>query len=1325
MRSKSSFLCLILITGILLSSQHTLHAQISSTAAYNTADHDKEIIAYFTQWDAWKAANAGLSAQGIFNQLNIDYTQYTMLNWSFFGVAQDGSLHSGDYRNQQIYQVGEVQAPAPLFMEDTYSSWDYWLFYGELEILHFLPDNLDELPTHATYWAYADHGYTGNGTGWINTNTGATGAYPLSLPKPGGAPGLKALCQQNGVKMVASIGGWSMCKHFPEMAADPVKRQVFVDDCVELINMGFDGIDLDWEYPNSPGMNIENYGPDDYENFAILVEEIRAAIGADKDITAAFSASPANLAGFDWARLSNTMTYFNMMSYDYEGGWSDVTGHNSSLYESSGLCWDNTLQYMLTAGVSPGKINMGTAFYGRGVNTNGAASLGATTLKTATTVQPDGPINTASDFTNWTAFDGTPFYYYLKNEIENPANGWTISWDDVGKVPYATKGNYFLSYDNEQSIALKADYVNDNNLAGVIIWTVFGDWDIGPITTTYANKLPYCPATTAPLANKLNEVFANGSSNPPSACGDKKYLVGYWHNWDNAGAPYIPLDEVDCRYNVVNLSFAIPSPGNDYDMTFPLCCGETQAGLISKINTLQNNGVIVNISIGGATDPVHLTSEAEKNTFISTMNNIINTYGFDGLDIDLEGASISITGGSTIANPTDAGIVYFIEAIQQIITDYQATNGEKIFLSAAPETAFVQGGQSAWGGIWGAYLPLLDAIRDDMDLLHVQLYNSGSMFGLDGAIYTQGTADFIVSQVEAVIAGFNTGGGFFNGFPECKVAVGLPACPSAAGGGFTNTATVKSAIDYIMGNGSQPGNYTLQAGPYPDFAGMMTWSVNWDAVSSCNASAYEYAENFESIFPVETCGEVATCSQPNLGPDISACGLTFPYQLDSNTPIGTGITFTWTNLTTNQVLVSNSATANTYNISAAGSYEVSRDSLGCVEVDVINVLDDFVNPVIPANIDLCNTVPESIAVGNLVSFPAGTSWAWYKDNVLLENETSGTYTDVRMAGTYKVVATYQTCSAEAITIVSSDLPEPVDGCGEAGTAITLSINTTDAGPFDWYDAATGGSPLGTGTSYTTPPLNNTTTYYVESAGGGGVSNATTGPTLMGNGLGNLNNWTSTSEISFDVENDIVLKGFTVYPMIWNCSAHSITLEIRDASGTVLPNGNQTFNIVGTNCNGVSGAVAITLSGAGVAVAPGTGYKIVSTGTVGINHWAGPAPYPMNYSPYFTITGGNNANTYMAIHDWVIEGSGGACARLPVIANIDSNCDGTACENYMEINDNPIITDLYHAADAIHSAGKVMSGAVVNFKAGNTIKLDSGFEANPGCEFSAEIEGCLD
>ncbi len=322
-------------------------------------------------------------------------------------------------------------------------------------------------------------------------------------------------------------------------------------------------------------------------------------------------------------------------------------------------------------------------------------------------------------------------------------------------------------------------------------------------------------------------------------------LVGYFHNWSDFSAPYIQLNTVDMRYNVIDIAFAVPQTGTDYNMTF-VPENVTQATLISQIQAMQSLGKKIIISIGGATAPVSLDDTTERNVFVSSMSTIINTYGFDGIDIDLEGSSVSVSGG-TIAAPVDAKIINMIGAIKQIMSNYRTQNNKKLLLTMAPETAYVQGGQSAYGGIWGAYLPIIHALRDSLDLLHVQLYNSGSMFGIDANIYNQGTVDFIIAMTEAVIHGFNTSGGYFTGIPANKIAVALPAC-SSAGGGYIAPLTVKSAIDYLRGVGIKPGSYTLsQTGGYPNLKGMMTWSVNWDAVSTCG-SVYEYAASYQTIF---------------------------------------------------------------------------------------------------------------------------------------------------------------------------------------------------------------------------------------------------------------------------------------------------------------------------------------------------------------------------------------------------------------------------------------------------------------------------------------------
>lgn len=931
---KPGRLCRMLLACWLLLYSN-LMAQVSPPVTATTQQHSKQVIGYITQWDAWKNI-AGIVPAGGYNHLNVDYSQYTMLNFSFFGVAVDGSLHSGDYRNKNIYQVGATQAPAALVNTDIYSSWDMYLLYGELDVLYNISDGS---------YAYS-LGYRNAGGGWSNVNTGKTGSFPLSVPKQGGAPGVIDLAHQKGVKVLASIGGWSMCKHYPEMAADATKRARFIAGCQELISMGFDGIDFDWEYPNDPGMNIEHYGPADYTNFAALVEQLRAAIGPNKLITSCFAAAPAKLQGFDWARLNNSMNYFDMMTYDYNGGWSNKAGHNAPLYdypgaEYSGFSLDATTQALRALGVNMSKVNLGAPFYGRGVITSGAAALNGATVKRAETVQPDGPIQTCADYTNWPkdVWDGTPNYSFILNKTGS-GSGWTDHWDDVAKVPYKTNGNFFLSYDNERSVGEKAQYIKDNGLAGVIIWQVFGDMLDMTASTQAKGKLIYCPNTTSPLVNKINAVFAGNvvGNIPPKvtliapvnnatytipatiniqasasdtdgvvkrvafyrdttllaidstvpysyswtsaaagsyaikavATDDKganttstvasitvsggpvvstgKVIVGYWQNWGSPtdASPYIPLRNVNPKYNVIQIAFAM-SGADKATMSF-VPENTTPAVFASDVAYLQSQGKKVLLSIGGETGTLDLTTIAQKQAFVTSLKALLDQYNFDGFDIDIEGgANLQLNSGDNdFTNPTTPKVVNLIAAIKEVIT-YRKGLGKDCWLTMAPETYYVQTAYgSAYGPLVGAYLPVIHGLRTELTFIHPQYYNTGSVMGLDNGVYNQATSDFIVAMSEILLQGFPVSGTgkVFPALREDQVAFGVPASASAAGGGYTTPANVKKALDYLIKGQTYGGAYTLRkpAG-YPNFRGIMTWSVNWDKVHGD-----EFANNYYEYF---------------------------------------------------------------------------------------------------------------------------------------------------------------------------------------------------------------------------------------------------------------------------------------------------------------------------------------------------------------------------------------------------------------------------------------------------------------------------------------------
>jgi chitinase len=114
----------------------------------------------------------------------------------------------------------------------------------------------------------------------------------------------------------------------------------------------------------------------------------------------------------------------------------------------------------------------------------------------------------------------------------------------------------------------------------------------------------------------------------------------------------------------------------------------------------------------------------------------------------------------------------------------------------------------------------------------VQHYNTGTVTALDGVAYGSGNADFQVAMAEMLLAGFPVARNpdrFFAPLREDQVAIGLPSSPQAAGSGYTPPAEVAKAVNYLVRGQSYGGRYVLRrAGGYPNFRGVMTFSINWD-----------------------------------------------------------------------------------------------------------------------------------------------------------------------------------------------------------------------------------------------------------------------------------------------------------------------------------------------------------------------------------------------------------------------------------------------------------------------------------------------------------------
>ncbi|MGW2964034.1 chitinase [Streptomyces sp. NPDC001220] len=331
-------------------------------------------------------------------------------------------------------------------------------------------------------------------------------------------------------------------------------------------------------------------------------------------------------------------------------------------------------------------------------------------------------------------------------------------------------------------------------------------------------------------------------------------LVGYLHASFANGSGYTRIADVPDSWDVIDLAFGEPTSATSGDIRFNRCpvteCPnvESDADFKAAIKAKQAAGKKVLISIGGANGQVQLTTTAARDTFVSSVSNIIDTYGLDGLDIDFEGHSLSLNANDTdFKNPTTPVIVNLISALKTLKARY----GAKFVLSMAPETFFVQMGYQFYGtGKFGgqdprcgAYLPVIYALRDDLTLLHVQDYNSGPIMGLDNQYHSMGGADFHIAMTDMLLTGFPVAGDAGNVFPPLRpdqIAIGMPASTNA-GNGYVAPAEVTKTLDCLTKK-TNCGSYATH-GTWPAMRGLMTWSVNWDRFSN-----WEFQKNFDAYF---------------------------------------------------------------------------------------------------------------------------------------------------------------------------------------------------------------------------------------------------------------------------------------------------------------------------------------------------------------------------------------------------------------------------------------------------------------------------------------------
>lgn len=369
------------------------------------------------------------------------------------------------------------------------------------------------------------------------------GATPAEAPLQGNFGALVQLKQLHpNLKVLISIGGWNPPTYnqlFDLAASTEAQRQAFVGSCINMFIQGniasgvstgtlFDGIDLDWEFPNAS----------DTANFTALLTEFRNELttlsgttGRTYQLLADLAAGPStpgaaqdsgNDGGYDTiniAAVSQELDYLNVDGYNYAGDWSNATNDASALYDEPANPLygkpaddiDATVQYYLSQGAPPAKYTMGFPLYGAGwagglTSANSGMYQNATGVTDPTGVlTPNGtsPVPNANGVGNCPTgdnqgspaagcdvllTDGLATYGTIVNLLNN---GFTSSYDSTRcatRMFNATTSTAF-SYDNAESVQCKVNFIKSNGFGGGYVWALKDDDPNGDLTKALAADL--------------------------------------------------------------------------------------------------------------------------------------------------------------------------------------------------------------------------------------------------------------------------------------------------------------------------------------------------------------------------------------------------------------------------------------------------------------------------------------------------------------------------------------------------------------------------------------------------------------------------------------------------------------------------------------------------------------------------------------------------------------------------------------------------------------------------------------------------------------------
>jgi chitinase len=278
---------------------------------------------------------------------------------------------------------------------------------------------------------------------------------------------LNSLKKQNPeLKLLISIGGWSWSENFSDAVLTESSRSKFAKTSVAIIeNYDLDGVDIDWEYPGLRGED-NVFRPEDKQNFTLMFQELRKELDALSAktsrkylLTTAIPCFSRFIEITEMGKASEYLDYVNVMAYDFFVA-GDTAGHHANLFYSENYdkedSGDRAFKEYTKAGVPAGKLVLGLPFYGR-----------SWFMKTSDNYGINRPVDSV------TRGGG---YSYLKDSIATKP-GFIRHWDDKAKAPvlWNESTRQMISYEDEESVKYKCEYVKQNKMGGVMFWQYMSD----------------------------------------------------------------------------------------------------------------------------------------------------------------------------------------------------------------------------------------------------------------------------------------------------------------------------------------------------------------------------------------------------------------------------------------------------------------------------------------------------------------------------------------------------------------------------------------------------------------------------------------------------------------------------------------------------------------------------------------------------------------------------------------------------------------------------------------------------------------------------------